>query len=210
MTKLVWDAAGERFFETGVDRGVLYLSNFGYAWNGLISVSEESSGGEPQPYYVDGYKYVNVAASEEFAATIEAFSAPREFGVCDGTVEIYNGLSVTQQRRQPFGLSYRTRIGNDLDGSDHGYKIHLVYNALAAPSARNNQTIKDSPEPTTLSWSITTTPVKITAMKPTSHFVIDSRRSNPADLAALEDILYGTASTNPTFPSASELIALFA
>lgn len=209
MTLLQWDNVGERFYETGVDRGVLYLDNAGYAWSGLISVQENSSGGDPQPYYVDGYKYVNVAASEEFEATIEAFSAPREFDVCDGTVEVYSGLSITQQRRVPFGLSYRTMIGNDIDGLDHGYKIHIVYNALAAPSQRNNQTVKESPEPTVLSWAITTTPPRLSALKPTAHFVIDSRRTDPGVLSDLEDILYGTVGLDPDFPSPEELIALF-
>lgn len=209
MTQVVWDAVGERYFETGVDRGVLYLDNAGVAWNGLISVTENSSGGEPQPYYVDGYKYINIAAAEEFEATIQAFSAPREFGVCDGTVEYRAGLFITQQRRRPFGLSYRTKLGNDVDGSDHGYKIHLVYNALAAPSERNNQTIKSSPEPTTLSWAITTTPPRLSALKPTAHFVIDSTRTDPEVLADLEELLYGTASTDPDFPTPEELIELF-
>lgn len=209
MTQLVWDNVGERFYETGVDRGVLYLDNQGFSWNGLISVQENSSGGDPQPYYVDGYKYVNVASSEEFEATIEAYSAPREFAVCDGSVELYNGLTVTQQRRRPFGFSYRTKIGNDVDGVDHGYKIHIVYNALAAPSERSNQTIKDPPEPTTLSWAITTTPPKLTALKPSSHFVIDSTKTDPGVLSDLEDILYGTELTDPDFPTPAELIALF-
>lgn len=209
MTQVVWDAIGERLFETGVDRGVLYLDNAGVAWNGLISVQENSSGGDPQPYYVDGYKYVNVAASEEFEATIEAFSAPREFGVCDGTVEYRSGLFVTQQRRRPFGLSYRTLIGNDISSHEHGYKIHLVYNALAAPSQRNNQTIKGSAEPTTLSWAISTTPPKLSALKPTAHFVIDSTRTDPGVLSDLEDLLYGTVSTDPDFPTPEELIELF-
>lgn len=209
MTQLVWDTVGERFYETGVDRGVLYLDNAGFSWSGLISVQENSSGGDPQPYYVDGYKYVNLASSEEFEATIEAYSAPQEFGVCDGTVEIYNGLSVTQQRRKSFGLSYRTMIGNDVDGPDHGYKIHIVYNALAAPSERSNQTIKEAPEPTTLSWAITTTPPRLTALKPSAHFVIDSRRTDPGVLSDLEDILYGTLSTDPDFPTPEELVELF-
>lgn len=209
MTQLLWDQVGERFYETGVDRGVLYLDNAGFAWNGLISVQENSSGGDPQPYYVDGYKYANVAASEEFQATIEAFSAPKEFGVCDGVVEVYSGLFATQQRRRSFGLSYRTKIGNDVDGLDHGYKIHLVYNALAAPSERNNQTVKDTAEPTTLSWAITTRAPQVAALKPTAHFVIDSTKTDPSVLAELEDILYGTVSTDPVFPSPEELIELF-
>lgn len=208
MTLLQWDDVGERFYETGVDRGVLYIENEGFAWNGLIAVQETSTGGDPKPYYVDGYKYVNVAAAEEFEATIEAFAAPAEFGVCDGTVEIYNGLFVTAQRRRPFGLSYRTKIGTDIT-PDHGYKIHLVYNALAAPSQRNNQTIKDSAEPTTLSWAITTTPPRLTALKPTAHFVIDSSKTDPEVLSDLEDILYGTVGTDPDFPTPEELIALF-
>lgn len=210
MTKLVWDNVGERFYETGVDRGVLFIGSVGYAWNGLISISESPSGGEPQPYYVDGYKYVNVASSEEFEATIEAYSAPKEFGVCDGTKELYSGLYVAQQRRQPFGLSYRTKIGSDVDGTDHGYKLHVVYNAMASPSQRNNQTLKDTPEPTTFSWAIKTVPQKLTGVKPTSHVIIDSTRVDPADLAALEDILYGTSGVNSAFITISALVAMFA
>lgn len=209
MTQLVWDTAGERFYETGVDRGVLYLDNEGFSWSGLISVQENSSGGDPQPYYVDGYKYANLASSEEFEATIEAFSAPSQFSVCDGNVELYNGLTITQQRRRPFGLSYRTKIGNDTGGVDHGYKIHLVYNALAAPSDRNNRTIQDSPEPTVLNWAITTKPPRVSALKPSAHFVIDTRNTDPGVLSDLEDLLYGTESTTPEFPTPEELIALF-
>lgn len=210
MARLTWSATGERFFETGVDRGVLYVgSDPGVAWTGLISVSESPIGGEAKPFYMDGIKYLNLSSAEEFAATINAFASPPEFGPCDGTVSIQNGLYITQQPRKSFGLSYRTKLGNDIDGPDHAYKIHLVYNALAAPSDRSNNTLTDSPDPTALSWGITTLPPAITGYRPTAHFVIDSRLTLEATLASLEDILYGNEIAAARLPTVAELIALF-
>lgn len=209
MSRIAWGAPGQRFFEAGADRGVLYLPNVaGVPWNGLKSVNEAPSGGEPRPYYVDGYKYLNLATAEEFKATLSAFGAPFEFGVCDGTVGIHNGLFATQQPRRPFSLSYRTRIGNEQD-QDLGYKIHCVYNALAAPSTRNNETISNSLTPLDLSWSITTTPPKLTGYRPTAHMVIDSRYTPPRLLTQIEDILYGSDTETARLPEIEELVALF-
>lgn len=210
MTKLIWGVVGERYFEAGSDRGVLFIpEQAGVAWNGLVSVTESPSGGEPVPYYVDGVKYLNIAAAEEYEATISAFASPREFYQCDGTLSIRNGLYVTQQPRRSFGLCYRTLLGNDIDGVDYGYKLHLVYNALAAPSERNNATIADSSEPITLSWKISTTPPFISEYKPTAHMVIDSRTTDPVVLQTVEDILYGTDDVLSRLPSPNELIELF-
>ena len=210
MAVLVWGNIGERYYETGVDRGVLFpTTGDGVPWNGLVSVSEAPSGGEPRLYYFDGFKYLNLATAEEFAATIEAFSAPDEFDKCDGTASIHNGLFITQQKRESFGLSYRTRIGNDVDGTDHGYKIHLVYNALASPSSRANSTLNDSPSPITFSWGITTAPPPITGFKPSAHFVIDSRKTPRAVLGLIEGVLYGNSVANSRLPEVSELMELF-
>lgn len=210
MPRVTWDAVGERFYEIGVDRGVLYpTSALGIAWSGLISVSETPSGGEPRPFYIDGIKYVNISAAEEFEAAIGAFSSPSEFSACDGVSRIQNGLLVTNQPRKPFGLSYRSNLGNDTDGMDHAYKIHLVYNALAAPSQRANNTIDDSVNPSIFNWSITTLPPAITGYKPTAHLVIDSRYTDPAKLSEIEDLLYGTVATSSSLPTPDELIAIF-
>lgn len=209
MARMVWGDTGNRFFETGVDRGVLYLSDqSGVAWNGLVSVEESPSGGEARPFYQDGVKFLNVSSREEFEATLEAFGAPPEFAPCDGTVSIQKGLFVTQQPRRAFGFSYRTMIGNDVDPL-MGYKINLVYNALAAPSSRNNSTMTNSPEATTLSWALTTLPPSFTGYKPTAHFVIDSRYTPVGLLKAVEDILYGTPAVDGRLPEVSELIAMF-
>jgi hypothetical protein len=210
MTKLSWGTPGERFYETGVDRGVLFVDNNGVAWNGLVSVQEKADGGEPQPFYIDGFKYLQIASAEDFSATIQAFSAPREFGPCDGATELYAGLTVKQQKRKQFGFSYRNKVGNDTVGSDLGYKIHIVYNALAAPSEREHKSITDSPDPVTLSWEISTNPPPATGFRPTAHFVVDTRRAYGPDVTALEDILYGTSSTNSRLPSVTELLAIFA
>jgi hypothetical protein len=210
MARLTWGALGERFYETGVDRCVLYWNGvMGVAWNGISAVRESPSGGEAVPYYFDGVKYLNLSAAEEYEATLEAFASPAEFNLCDGTVPISNGLFVTQQPRTSFGLSYRTAVGNDVEGVDHGYKIHIVYNALAAPSSRDDSTISDSPDPATLSWAITAIPAIVTNLKPTSHFVVDSRLTDPALLTELEDDLYGTVSTAPTLPTPTALVAMF-
>jgi hypothetical protein len=209
MTRLAWNAIGERFFDTGIDHGVLYVDGLGVAWQGLISVSESPSGGGAKPLYIDGFKYLNVALAEEFEATITAFGAPAEFGPCDGLRTVHTGLTATQQPRKSFSMSFRTKIGNDVDGTDHGYKIHLVYNALAAPSGRPNATISDSVEPTQFSWAITTLPPRITGFKPTAHFVIDSRTTDAGVLTQVEDLLYGTEISNPTLPSVATLVGLF-
>lgn len=210
MTRLAWGSSGERFFEAGADRAVLYIAGLdGVPWNGLKAVNESPTGGEPKPYYVDGYKYLNVAAAEEYAATIEAFTSPIEFARCDGTVSIQNGLFATQQPRIPFSFTYRTFVGNDIDGVEHGYKIHIVYNALAAPAARNNQTMASGgSSPLGLSWSITTTPPKMTGLKPTAHFIIDSRFTPYGLMLQIEDILYGSDNNEPYLPSAEELITI--
>lgn len=210
MARLNWNAVGERYFELGVDRGVLYIDSVGYAWSGLVSVAESISGGEAKPKYLDGFKYANVSAAEEFGATIQAFSSPAAFSACDGTGQIHNGLFATQQPRRPFDFSYRTLVGNDIQGSDHGYKIHLVYGALAAPSSRTSESLNGSVTTLqALSWSVTTQPPKMSGIRPTSHFLIDSRTA-PADvLAELEDILYGTDTVSASIPTVAELIELF-
>lgn len=211
MSRLIWSAAGERFFETGVDRGVFYRGDIpGVPWNGLVSVSESPTGAEPKPYYLDGIKILNVAGAEEFEATLEAFSRPLEFGICEGVASVQNGLFAAQQPRQSFGLSYRTRVGNDTEGQEHAYKIHLVYNALAGPSEKANATISDSVEPVTLSWPITTLPPAMTGFKPTAHLIVDSRLTEPELLVEFEDLVYGSNSSNPALPTPNELLALFA
>lgn len=210
MTKLVWGAVGSRFFEAGVDQGVLFAPGQpGVPWNGLTTVSEKPQGADPTPFYIDGYKYANIAAGEEFSATIEAFSAPAEFGVCDGTSLINNGLMLTQQPRKSFGFSYRTKIGNDLDGLDYGYKIHLVYNALAAPAEKDNSSVSDKTDPLTLSWDISTAPPKLTGYKPTAHLVIDTTKTAVGLLAQLEAWIYGDDITVPVLPALQDLVNLF-
>lgn len=209
MARIVWTAQGERYFETGVDRGVLYLPfDPGVAWPGLISVSENPSGGDPQPYYFEGKKYLNVASKEEYEATLTSYYPPAEFLECDGVTRLQNGLYITQQARSTFGFSYRTKIGNDLKGPDFGYKIHLVYNALAAPSARPNQTAGPSGEAAVFSWNLTTKPPAITGHRPTAHLVIDTRFTDPDILADLEDLLYGTDEDLSALPTPDELIDL--
>lgn len=211
MTRIAWGATGARRFETGVDRGVLYVGDApGVPWNGLKSVAEQASGGEARPYYIDGYKYLNLAGAEDFAATISAYGAPREFMPCDGSVRLHHGLFVTQQTRIPFGFSYRTLVGNDRLAENFGYKIHLVYNALAQPSAKNNQSASGTPTPLELSWSITTQPPKLTGYRPTAHFVIDSTMTPPALMQRIEDILYGSEGIDARLPTLDELISIFA
>ncbi len=209
MPKLTWGAAGSRFYEAGVDRGVLYVGELaGVSWNGLTGVNESSSGGDAKPFYIDGIKYLNTSAAEEFEATITAYTYPDEFAHCDGTYQPRPGMFITQQRRQSFGLSYRTKVGNDLS-DDAGYKIHVVYNALASPTARSNKSLGDSSDPTDFSWSITTRPPSTTAYKPTAHLVIDSRSTDPSILSLVEDILYGTDEDPARIPSFTELIEVF-
>lgn len=214
MTKLAWDKTGERFYETGVDHGVLYLLSKagkydkGVAWNGLTSVSEKPSGAETSAQYADNIKYLNLVSAEEFAATIEAFTYPDEFAECDGSVSPATGVSIGQQSRNSFGLAYRTRVGNDVSGTDLGYKLHLIYGATAAPSEKGYSTINDSPEPISFSWEVTTNPVAVEGFKPTSTVVIDSTKCDSTKLKQLEDILYGTDSQEPRMPMPDEIITL--
>ena len=215
MARLIWDKTGERTYETGVKQGVLYpiqnggLYTKGVAWNGLTAVTESPSGAEASPQYADDIKYLNLVSAEEFGATIEAFTYPDEFAVCDGSVEIEPGVIVGQQNRKLFGLSYRTALGNDVDGTDHGYKLHLIYGALAAPSEKAYATINDSPEAITFSWEVTTTPVSVSNLKPTASLIIDSTKVDTAKLTVLENILYGTDSVEPRLPFPDEVAAIF-
>lgn len=214
MTALTWDNAGERFYETGVDKGVLYLPtngvyDTGVAWNGLTTVTESPSGAEPTALYADNTKYLNLISAEEFGGTIEAYTYPNEFGLCDGSAEPEAGVFVGQQSRRPFGLSYRTYLGNDDELTDYGYKIHLVYGAVASPSEKAYSTVNDSPEAITFSWKFTTTPVTVPNLKPTSLITIDSSKVNPANLSTLEDALYGTVGTDPRLPLPDEVITMF-
>ena len=216
MSKLVWDQTGERFYETGINQGVLYIRgedgtySRGVAWNGLISVTESPSGAETTPIYADNIKYLNLMSTEEFGATIEAYTYPDEFAQCDGSAEIATGVMIGQQNRKVFGLSYKTAFGNDVDGTDYGYKLHLIYGALAAPSEKAYATINDSPEAITFSWEVTTTPVSVTGFKPTASITIDSTKADPTKLAALEDILYGSEESEARLPLPDEIAALFA
>lgn len=218
--KLTWDQTGERRFETGVDHGVLYIPNnvgvydSGYAWNGLTTLTESPSGAEANPQYADNIKYLNLMSAEEFGGTIEAFTSPVEFEQCDGTVSPTPGVAIGQQTRKPFGLSYRTKVGNDIEGQDFGYKLHLVYNALAAPSEKAYGTINDSPEGMSLSWEFTTTPLDIGTIggvtyRPSAIITIDSTKVDATALATLEDRLYGTAGTDPSLPLPAEVVAMF-
>lgn len=215
---ITWDGVGEKLYESGVDHGVLYVPNVsgvydtGFAWNGLVSVTESPSGAEANPQYADNIKYLNLLSAEEFGGTIEAFTYPDEFGQMDGSVEPEPGVIVGQQARKVFGLTFRTKIGNDVDGQDHGYKLHLVYGAQVSPSEKAYTTINESPEAITFSWEFTTTPAPVTGLRPTSVIVIDSTKADPTDLAALELILYGnsTGPVQPKLPTPDEVIALFA
>lgn len=216
MTKLIWDAVGERTYETGVDQGVLYIPDGtgayveGYAWNGLTTVTESPSGAEANPQYADNIKYLNLLSAEQFGATIEAFTYPDEFLQCDGYVEPQTGVTIGQQNRKQFGLCYRTKLGNDVDGQDHGYKLHLVYGCLAAPSEKAYATINDSPAAVGFSWDVTTTPVATAAGKPTATMTIDSTRVDADALSTLLDQLYGTSGQDPMLPLPDDIIALFA
>lgn len=211
MPKLIWDGTGERLFETGVKQGVLYpiqpdgKYTKGVAWNGLITVTESPSGAESTPLYADDIKYVNLVSNEEFGATVEAYTYPDEFAECDGSGTLAEGVTVGQQKRKVFGLCYRTTIGNDVDGNDHGYKLHLVYGCLAAPSEKAYSTINDSPDAITFSWEVTTTPVNVAGFKPTSQITIDSTKVDQAKLTAIEDLLYGTTEKEASLPLPDEL-----
>lgn len=214
MSKIVWDKTGERFYETGVDHAVLYpidaegLYNGGVAWNGITAINESPSGAEPNNLYADNIKYLVLVGAEDFGLTIEAYTYPDEWEQCDGSAEIAPGVLAGQQNRKIFGLSYRTKLGNDVDGQDHGYKLHLVYGGLASPSERGYQTINDSPEPINPSWEVTTTPVDVPGFKPTARLIITSTKADPAKLAALETILYGSEEAEPRLPLPEEVIEL--
>lgn len=215
MAELTWDEVGQRLYETGVDHGVLYLPDSGgayvdgVAWNGLVTVTESPSGAEPNAQYADNIKYLNLISAEEFGATIEAFTYPDEFMQFDGLVVPSPGVSIGQQPRRGFGLSYRTRLGNDLDGTDFGYKLHMMYGCLASPSEKAYASINDSPEAITFSWEVSTTPVLVPNYKPTSLITIDSTKVDTDALAALETILYGTTGVDPALPLPSAVIAIF-
>lgn len=221
MTKLLWDQVGQRRYETGVDHGVLYLPDntgaytTGFAWNGLTTLTESPSGAESNKQYADNIQYLNLVSAEVFGGTIEAFTFPNEFAACDGTAMPQPGVAVGQQTRKVFGLSYRSRVGNDLLGTDYGYKLHLVYNALAAPSEKAFATINDSPEAIGFSWEFSTTPAEVGTVggveyKPSAMLSIDSSQVDADALAALEDLLYGTSGTNPSLPTPADVLALFA
>ena len=214
MAKLVWNEAGKRLYETGVDRGVLYVSdgNGGYkkgvVWNGLVSVNESPSGAEATPLYAGNVKYVELMSNEEFGASIEAYTYPEEFEQCDGSAELADGITIGQQPRKSFGLCYRTKIGNDTAGDEHGYKIHLIYGAKAAPTEKSYTTINDSPEAITFSWEITTTPIEVAGHKPTATLTIDSTKVTPTALTAIETKLYGDTTGEATLPTPAEILAL--
>lgn len=215
MAVLKWDQTSERLYETGVDRGVLFLPdatgayNTGVAWNGLVSVTESPSGAEANKQYADNRVYLNLFSAEEFSGTIEAFTFPDEFMLCDGTASPKVGVYVGQQNRRSFGLAYRTKIGNDVAGNDHGYKLHLVYGAMASPSEKAYTTVNDSPEPITFSWGFTTTPVDVDGLEPTALITINSTKVAKADLEALEALLYGSADSEPELPLPDDVFALF-
>lgn len=213
---LVWDAAGKRFYETGVKKGVLYVQDSkgtypkGVAWNGLTGVTESPSGAEANPIYADDMKYLNLYSAEEFGATIEAYTYPDEFAECDGSAELTAGVTIGQQKRKAFGMCYRTVLGNDVTGEDYGYKLHIIYGAMASPSEKAYATVNDSPEAITFSWEITTTPVNVEGMKPTASLVIDSTKVDASKLSALEAILYGSESVDPRLPLPNEIKTLMA
>ena len=215
MSKIVWDQTGERLYETGVKQGVLYIPTSGVyskgvAWNGLTAVTESPSGAEATALYADDIKYLNLMSAEEFACTIEAYTYPDEFAECDGSASLVAGVNIGQQPRKTFGLCYRTTVGNDTDSNAHGYKLHMVYGCLAAPSEKAYATINDSPEAITFSWEVSTTPVNVTGHKPTALLTIDSTKADPAKLAALEDILYGKDQVEPRLPLPDEIATLMA
>lgn len=211
MTKLEWDAVGERTFETGVEKGVFYpIGGAGVPWNGLVSVEEISSGAELQSYYFDGDKYVDHISSEDYQANVTAYTYPDEFEECDGLLEIQPGLFATRQRRKPFNLCYRTIVGNDVDGYEHGYKLHLVYNVTASPSPRGYQSLGADPSAINFVWQVNAVPVPSVTNKPTAYLVVDSTRIDSGILLGLENVLYGTDTEDPAFPTQSEVSALLA
>lgn len=213
MSKLVWDEAGKRFYETGVDHGVLYVAEdgtygTGVAWNGLTGVTESPSGAEASALYADNMKYLNLFSTEEFGATVEAYTYPDEFEQCDGSASLATGVTIGQQERKTFGLAYRTKVGNDVN-DELGYKIHLIYGAKASPSERSYATVNDSPEAITFSWELSTTPVNVTGHKATASLVIDSTKVDATKLKSFEDILYGSTDVEPRLPLPDEVITLF-
>ena len=214
MTKLVWDETGKRLYETGVKNGVLYPQDStgaypkGVAWNGLTAVTQSPSGAEATPLYADDMKYLNLYSAEEFGATVEAYTYPDEFAECDGSAELATGVMIGQQPRKAFGLVYKTVIGNDVKNNKYGYKLHLIYGAMASPSEKAYATINDSPEAITFSWEITTTPVSVTGFEPTAYIEIDSTKADPTKLAKLEEKLFGSASEEATLPLPNEVATL--
>ena len=214
MAKLVWDEVGKRTYETGVDKGVLYVQDDegaygkGVAWNGLTAVNESPSGAEPTALYADNTKYLELTSKEEYGATIEAYTYPDEFEACDGSAELGKGVVIGQQSRKVFGLCYRTVKGNDVKNNDYGYKIHLVYGCKAKPAQKNYQTINDSPEAITFSWEVSTTPVEVEGFKPTATVTIDSTKLTPEKLKSIEEALYGTESVEPKLLLPNEIIAI--
>lgn len=213
MAKLVWDETGKRLYETGVSQGVLYPQSGGtypngVAWNGLTAVTESPSGAEATPLYADNIKYLNLFSAEEFGATIEAYTYPDEFMACDGSAQIAKGAYIGQQNRKQFGMCYKTLLGNDVNANDHGYKLHIIYGAMASPSEKAYATVNDSPEAITFSWEVTTTPVNVTGYEPTASIVIDSTKCDPTKLADLEEILYGSAEEEPRLPLPNEIVTV--
>lgn len=213
MSKLTWDNTGERLYETGVKQAALYVQENGaypkgVAWNGITAVTESPSGAEATALYADDTKYLSLISAEEFGATIEAYMYPDEFAECDGSASIATGVSIGQQKRKTFGLAYKTTLGNDVESNDYGYKLHLIYGALAAPSEKAYATINDSPEAITFSWEVTTTPVNVTGHKPTAIVTIDSTKADKTKLSALEDILYGTEQKEARLPLPDEVATL--
>jgi hypothetical protein len=214
MSKLVWDQSGKRLYETGVDHGVLYpiqtggVYSKGVAWNGLTAVTESPSGADVNDIYADNMKYLGLVGAEKFGATVEAYTYPDEFAECDGSVELVKGATIGQQNRKVFGMVYRTVIGNDVDGNEHGYKLHLIYGATAAPSEKAYNTINEDPEAITFSWELSTTPVNVIGHKPTASLTIDSTKADPTKLAELEKILFGDTETEPRLPLPDEIAQL--
>lgn len=214
MSKLVWDQSGKHLYETGVDHGVLYpiqtggVYSKGVAWNGLTAVTESPSGADVNDIYADNMKYLGLVGAEKFGATVEAYTYPDEFAECDGSVELVKGATIGQQNRKVFGMVYRTVIGNDVDGNEHGYKLHLIYGATAAPSEKAYNTINEDPEAITFSWELSTTPVNVTGHKPTASLTIDSTKADPTKLAELEKILFGDTETEPRLPLPDEIAQL--
>ena len=214
MAKLVWDETGKRLYETGVSKGVLYVQSDdgtygnGVAWNGLTAVNESPSGAEATPLYADDIKYLELTSTEEYGASIEAYTYPEEFEQCDGSAELGAGVTIGQQPRKAFGFCYRTLIGNDVKNNDYGYKIHIVYGAKAAPSEKAYQTVNDSPEAITFSWELTTTPVNVAGHKPTACVTIDSTKVDAAKLTSIEEALYGSDTKEPKLLLPDEIAAI--